>query len=73
MLRRTLDPFFAIVALISAGLSVPTRAALPEGPCDYLVIADSALMPQARRLADLRHRLTPGIAALPLTRWGVWR
>jgi hypothetical protein len=65
MLRRTLDTFLATVALAAAGLSVPARSALPAGPCDYLVISDSVLAPQARRLADLRHRVTPAIAAHP--------
>jgi hypothetical protein len=65
MLRRILDPFFATAALAAAGLSVPARSALPAGPCDYLVISDSVLAPQARRLADMRHRLTPAIAAHP--------
>ena len=85
MLRRTLDTFLATVALAAAGLPVPSRSALPPGPCDYLVIADSVLAPQARRLADLRHRVTPAIAAhpcvadmgdifqaFPPTRWGMW-
>ncbi|MBW8888706.1 MAG: hypothetical protein JF616_13195 [Fibrobacteres bacterium] len=65
MLRRTLDPFFATVAMVAAGLPGPARSALPAGPCDYLVITDSVLAPQARRLADLRHRVTPAIAAHP--------
>jgi len=65
MHRRSLNPFLATVTLAAAGLPAPARSALPSGPCDYLVIADSVLAPQARRLADLRHRLTPGIAAHP--------
>src|SRR3954453_21928409 len=65
MHRRSLNPFLATVTLAAAGLSAPARSALPSGPCDYLVIADSALAPPARRLADLRHRLTPAIAAHP--------
>ena len=56
-----------ILSFLPAFLSVasPLFAALPTGPCDYLVVSDSGLLPQAQRLASLRQRLTPAVASHP--------
>jgi hypothetical protein len=64
MLRRV--PTRNLIALsVAAALASPLSAALPSGTCDYLIVADSLFLPQAQRLSDLRHRLTPGVAAHP--------
>jgi hypothetical protein len=63
MLRRITIRF--LIAASIAALSSPLLAALPAGSCDYLIVADSLLLPQAQRLSDLRHRLTPAVAAHP--------
>lgn len=41
---------------------------LQAGKCDYLIVTDSMFSIQAKRLADLRHKLTPNVAKQPCIR-----